>query len=482
MAASSPAATKSTTDTTTTTATTGTAATAAAAAATPSPPSLPFQRMDTPPKTQRGLNKPKCIQCGNVARSSLVKSLKKFPIKGLSLLGLPAQVPVSLMQELLLKSTKSMPYSRLLKVIWENFDVGIVSYKTETANIIYKIEVVSIEMFCFLISSAKPKTTSYCQSRIHGRVLADSFLGNACFMIVLKSNSAYPEKTPTSSTPSSDQKSTQASSQATPLRVPSFRQLSNAFAQFDNLQVRSKKHLTIKDAVALNEWRFSKLKEFKDRNIEVENEAFDRYMQNISLLEEVFSTKSIHKGSNEDEGSEPKPSSLEDETWMMTSGLKLTLRSDPVRTDDSRKRIQQIVDQGIKKLQKCEADDGAKDPDDQNKHGSRLNKVKTLWVERASILSDFVDKLNKARSEEDLKSCLDMKARLYNQSIEEADRNVAETKHPEALNKQGAENDVTPRRVADYLLPKLFTPIEIDQETINKVDVHFSSLEQIEDL
>ncbi|EOY19902.1 Uncharacterized protein TCM_045300 isoform 1 [Theobroma cacao] len=389
MAASSPAATKSTTDTTTTTATTGTAATAAAAAATPSPPSLPFQRMDTPPKTQRGLNKPKCIQCGNVARSRC-------------------------------------PY----------------------------------------------RSCKSCCSKAQ----------NPCHIHVLKSNSAYPEKTPTSSTPSSDQKSTQASSQATPLRVPSFRQLSNAFAQFDNLQVRSKKHLTIKDAVALNEWRFSKLKEFKDRNIEVENEAFDRYMQNISLLEEVFSTKSIHKGSNEDEGSEPKPSSLEDETWMMTSGLKLTLRSDPVRTDDSRKRIQQIVDQGIKKLQKCEADDGANDPDDQNKHGSRLNKVKTLWVERASILSDFVDKLNKARSEEDLKSCLDMKARLYNQSIEEADRNVAETKHPEALNKQGAENDVTPRRVADYLLPKLFTPIEIDQETINKVDVHFSSLEQIEDL
>ncbi|XP_007011092.2 PREDICTED: uncharacterized protein LOC18587315 [Theobroma cacao] len=389
MAASSPAATKSTTDTTTTTATTATAATAAAAAATPSPPSLPFQRMDTPPKTQRGLNKPKCIQCGNVARSRC-------------------------------------PY----------------------------------------------RSCKSCCSKAQ----------NPCHIHVLKSNSAYPEKTPTSSTPSSDQKSTQASSQATPLRVPSFRQLSNAFAQFDNLQVRSKKHLTIKDAVALNEWRFSKLKEFKDRNIEVENEAFDRYMQNISLLEEVFSTKSIHEGSNEDEGSEPNPSSQEDENWMMTSGLKLTLRSDPVRTDNSRKRMQQIVDQGIKKLQKCDADDGANDPDDQNKHGSMLNKVKALWVERASILSDFVDKLNKARSEEDLKSCLDMKARLYNQSIEQADRMVAETNDHEALNKQGAENDVTPRKVADYMLPKLFTPIEIDQETINKVDVHFSSLEQIEDL
>ncbi|XP_021297072.1 uncharacterized protein LOC110426219 [Herrania umbratica] len=390
MAASSPAATKSTSDTTTTTATTATAtaAAAAAAAATPSPP-LPFQRMDTPPKTQRGLNKPKCIQCGNVARSRC-------------------------------------PY----------------------------------------------RSCKSCCSKAQ----------NPCHIHVLKSNSAYPEKTPTSSTPSSDQKATQASSQATPLRVPSFRQLSNAFAQFDNLQVRSKKHLTIKDAVALNEWRFSKLKEFKDRNIEVENEAFELYMQNISLLEEVFSTKSIHEGSNEDEVSKPNPSSQEDETWMMTSDLKLTLRSDPVRTDNSRKRIQQIVDQGIKKLQKCEADDGANDPDDQNKHGSRLNKLKTLWVERASVLSDFVDKLNKARSEEDLKSCLEMKARLYNQSIEQADRKVAETKDAEALTKQGAENDVTPRKVADYLLPKLFTPIVIDQETINKVDVHFSSLEQIEDL
>ncbi|XVF24433.1 hypothetical protein REPUB_Repub13aG0127500 [Reevesia pubescens] len=388
MAASSPAATKSTTgtatSTTTTTITTPTTAAAAAAAAPPPPPS--FQRMDTQPKTQRGLNKPKCIQCGNVARSRC-------------------------------------PY----------------------------------------------RSCKSCCSKAQ----------NPCHIHVLKSNSAFPEKTPTSSTPSSDQKSTQASSQVTPLRVPSFRQLSNAFAQFDHLQVRSKKPLTRKDAVALNEWRFSKLKEFKDRNIEIENDAFDRYMQNISLLEEVFSTKSMREGSYEDEGSNPSPTSKEDETAVMTSGLKLMLRSDPVKTDNSRKRIQQIVDQGIKKLQKSEANDRANDPDDQNKLDSRLSKVKPLWVERASVLSDIVDRLNKARNEEDLKYCLEMKEQLYNQSMVSTE---TEVKDPEALNKPSAESDVTPRKVAHYPLPKLFTPLEIDQETLNKVDAHFSSLEQIEDL
>ncbi|TYJ36353.1 hypothetical protein E1A91_A05G301700v1 [Gossypium mustelinum] len=388
MAASSPAVTKSFSETTAaaikSTATTATAA-AAGVTATPLPPP-PFQRMDTPPKTQRGLNKPKCIQCGNVARSRC-------------------------------------PY----------------------------------------------RSCKSCCSKAQ----------NPCHIHVLKSNSAFPEKTPSSSTPSSDQKSTQASSQATPLRVPSFRQLSNAFAQFDNLQVRTKKHLTRKDAVALNEWRFSKLKEFKDRNIEIENNAFDRYMQNVSLLEEVFSTKPMQDGSDEDEESKPSSTSQEDETLAMTSGLKLALRSNPVRSDNTRKRILQIVDQGIKKLQKSEPNNGATDPDDQNKLDNRLKKANPLWVERSSMLSDIMDKLNKARNEEDIKSCLEMKAQLYDQSTVST---PTEIKDPDTLNEQDIKNDTTPGKVANYPMPKLFASMEIDQETLNKVDAHFSSLEQIEDL
>ncbi|TYG99749.1 hypothetical protein ES288_A10G220700v1 [Gossypium darwinii] len=381
MAASSPSASKSTSDATTTTTTT------TAATTTPLPyPPPPFQRMDTLPKTQRGLNKPKCIQCGNVARSRC-------------------------------------PY----------------------------------------------RSCKSCCSKAQ----------NPCHIHVLKSNSAFLEKSPTSSTPSSDQKSTQASSQVTPLRVPSFKQLSNAFAQFDNLQVRTKKHLTRKDAIALNDWRFSKLKKFKDRNIEIENDAFDRYIQNISLLEEVFSVKSIDEGSEEDEGSKPSSTLKEDETSVMISGLKLTQKSDPVRTDNARKRIKQIVDQGIEKLHKAEANDGANDPDDQNKLDSRLNKVKSSRIERALVLSDIVDKLNKARNEEDLKSCLEMKAQLYNQSIMSTDTEIED---PGALNEESTATTVISRQVAYHLSPKMLTQIEIDQETLNKIEAHFTSQEQIEDL
>ncbi|KAK8671330.1 hypothetical protein V6N13_037926 [Hibiscus sabdariffa] len=374
MAASSPSATKSTSETATGTTTTTTA--------TPPPPP-PFQRMDTLPKTQRGLNKPKCIHCGNVARSRC-------------------------------------PY----------------------------------------------RSCKSCCSKAQ----------NPCHIHVLKSNSAFSEKSPTSSTPS-EQKSTQVSSQVIPLRAPSFRQLSNAFAQFDNLQVRTKKHLTRKDAIALNEWRLSKLKEFKDGNIEIENDAFDRYMQNISLLEEVFNIKSMDEGSNEDERSNPSPTSnsKDDGTSVMSSGLKLTLKSDPVRTDIARKRIKQIVDQGIEKLQRIEANDGATVPDDQNKPDSRLNKVKSLWVERASVVSDIEDKLNKARNEEDLKLCLEMKAQLYNKSTVSSEM---EMKDPEAFNEECAETKVTPRQVVHHLL----TQIEIDQETLNKINAHFTTVEQIEDL
>lgn len=38
------------------------------------------------------------------------------------------------------------------------------------------------------------------------------------------------------------------------------------------------------------------MREYKDRNIETENEAFDRYMQNVNLLEEAFSAKSSAEG------------------------------------------------------------------------------------------------------------------------------------------------------------------------------------------
>ncbi|KAL5748338.1 hypothetical protein ACOSP7_025367 [Xanthoceras sorbifolium] len=347
-----------------------------------------FHRTDTPPKTLRGLNKPKCIQCGNVARSRC-------------------------------------PY----------------------------------------------QSCKSCCSKAQ----------NPCYIHVLKANATFPDKTPTTSTPVLEQKSTDVSPVGNSLRLASLRQLSNNFAQFSNVQMplRSRKPLTRKDAAAINEWRFSKLKEYKDRNIEVENEAFDRYMQNISLLEEVFSVQSVLEGSNEDETSvsNPNNTSLKEDSETMISGLEL--RSNPTRSENFRKRIQQIVDQGLEKLKKCELNDEGNDLNDQNEHERSPKKAKLWWSERSSALSDIIEKLNKARNEEDPKSYLKLKSQLYNLHPRSSQ---SETEDVMVSKEKTEKNDSTSSKKSSYNLPKLFTTTDIDRETLYSVDTHFSSLEKIEDL
>ncbi|KAM2698214.1 hypothetical protein EV1_037250 [Malus domestica] len=365
--------------------------TTAAADAPTVAPLHPVHRTGTPPKTLRGLNKPKCKQCGNVARSRC-------------------------------------PY----------------------------------------------ESCKSCCSKAQ----------NPCHIHVLKTNATFPDKAQTSNSPLFDHQSTEASPSGNSHRVASFRQLSNNFAQFNNLHIplRSKKPLTRKDAVAINEWRFSKLKEYKDRNIEVENEAFDRYMQNVTLLEEVFSVKSITEESIGDGSAISNydtTSTMEDETEAMVSGLKLKLRSNPMRTNNFRKRIQQVVDEGLKKLQKREFDDGGKKSSGPNGLDKGPQKEETWWAERASALGDLIDKLNKARNEEDLKACLELKSQLFS---EHKLTSRSESEDADITKKQTAKNDPDPRKEWNCLFPKVISTTEIDQETLKSVDAHFSTLEQIEGL
>lgn len=346
-------------------------------------------RTDTPPKTLRGLNKPKCQICGNVARS-------RCPFK----------------------SCKS------------------------------------------------------CCSRDQ----------NPCPIHVLKANATIPDKTTTSSTSMFDHQANEASPSGSSHRVVSLRQLSNNFAQFNNVQIplRSRKPLTRKDAAVINEWRFSKLKEFKDRNIEVENEAFDRYMQNISLLEEVFSVKSILEGSIEDEPtiSNPNPTSTEDNTETMVSGLKLQLRSNSTRTDNFRRRIQQIVDRGLKKLQKRELDDSSNELSGPDESHEGPKRAKIWKPERDLAVNDLIDKLNKARNDEDLKSCLEMKLQIFNQDTRSNQTEIGDAAPKDQIPKIDSE----PKKELSFSSKKLISTAELDQETLNRIDAHFSTLEQIEDL
>ncbi|KHN16439.1 Heat shock protein 90-2 [Glycine soja] len=284
---------------------------------------------------------------------------------------------------------------------------------------------------------------------------------------VLKANSTFPDKAPSSGASPLDQQSLDPP-QSTAGRVASLRQLSNSFAQFNNLHLslRSKKPLTRKDAAAINEWRFAKIKEYKERNVEVENEAFDRYMQNVDLLEEVLAVKSLDE--NVPSALESNPTTMESNEAMIP-GLKLQLRSNSMRSDGLRMRIQQIVDEGLKKLKKSAVDGDINESiDGESNEASKRGK----GIERLSAISDLMEKINKARTEEDLKPCLEMKTQLFN--LDEG-ASVKDLQDNEMHANETAESDVVQTEGLDYSLPKFVTTTEIDLETLNTIDKHFST-------
>lgn len=196
-------------------------------------------------------------------------------------------------------------------------------------------------------------------------------------------------------------------------------------------------------------------------------------MQNVDLLEEVFSVKSLDD--NVSSASESNPTTMENNE-IMISGLKLQLRSNSMRGDGVRMRIQQIVDEGLKKLKKCAVDGDINKPIDEeaDKASKRVKRT-----ERLSAVSDLIDKINKARSEEDLKSCLEMKFQVFNN--DDKGSGMIEQDN-ETHENQTVESDVAPVKELDYSLPKLVGTNEVDQETLNTIDRHFSSLEHVQEL
>ncbi|CAL5429564.1 unnamed protein product [Camellia sinensis] len=345
-------------------------------------------------KNLRGLNKPKCIKCGNVARSSYELNKSKF-----------------------------IAYLWDVKLIYNTMIV----WEGEGAHI------------------------------SHARVAVQKLKIHVTYTL-LTSNATFPDKIPSSSSSLFDQQSTDASSSGNSHRFTSLRQLSNNFAQFNNLQgpLRSRKTVTRKqfqDAAVINEWRFLKLKEHKEGRIEVENEAFDRYMQNVNLLEEVLTVDSTPEGST---------------------------NNGPPRSENVTKRVQDIVNQGLRKLQKIELGNGDNDSSKQVELVGMQKKGKSWRAERISALSDLHDKLNKAQNEEDLKYCLEMKPELFNHHQRTSQMETEEV--IEISKQETANNEFSPGLQSDYSIPKWFCTANVDQDALDLIDVRFSSLEEIEAL
>ncbi|KAL6009633.1 hypothetical protein ACLOJK_000061 [Asimina triloba] len=314
---------------------------------------------------------------------------------------------------------------------------------------------------------------------------------NLCHIHVLKSNSTLLDKPPPSSS-SIDQSSSDTPTGAS-LRVSSLRQLSNSFAQFNRAQLplRARKPLSRKDAAAINAWRFSKLKEHNERNIEIENEAFDRYMQNVSLLEEAFYVDSLSKLATDGSSAGTKAStSGEDETSKMVAAMKGRLKSNVERAGGFRKRVRDLVEQGLRKLQRREFDDEGKsgnaDGPKNERKPRKPKKIEKWGTEMPAAVNDLLEKLRKVRSADELKSCLETKLPLLDHNyMGQADGH--EDKDAKAADGQSGGNMSigNPQSgpfSSSYAVPKPYTSVEISQEDLSDVNLEFSSHNQIAEL
>ncbi|KAK1273723.1 hypothetical protein QJS04_geneDACA012058 [Acorus gramineus] len=293
---------------------------------------------------------------------------------------------------------------------------------------------------------------------------------NPCHIHVLRPNATFPDKAPPSSSPLFDQPSTDKSPASSSSRMASFRQLSSTFAQFRGIQVssRGRRPLSRKDAIAINAWRFSKLKEYTERNLEAENEAFDRYMQNVSLLDEAFSPSPLSDGLMG-----------EDENRKEILTMKARLRSSAQREDSCRERLRNLVNQGLDRMKAESCDEGGSPCDDDVDDHVEIKKPKKVdkWrAERAEAVDDLIVKLNKARSKDDLQSCLEMKLQLFDPNV----NGKCSSHSSEAVRPSCEENAAGSS--SRFSLAKLWNSIEVDQECLANIDTQFSSLGEVENL
>jgi hypothetical protein len=79
------------------------------------------------------------------------------------------------------------------------------------------------------------------------------------------------------------------------------------------------------DAVAINKWRFMELKEHMQGDFGAENEAYERYTQNVGLLEETLSPM---EDADVEAWSWSNFSSEEGRMDLLVSGAKVRLKSD----------------------------------------------------------------------------------------------------------------------------------------------------------
>ncbi|CAN6300382.1 unnamed protein product [Urochloa humidicola] len=340
------------------------------------PPPVPATAFDMPKPNLRGLNKPKCIQCGNVARSRCPFQCCKA-----------------------------------------------CCYKAQ----------------------------------------------NPCHIHVLKQTNTLPDKPSPAAAAVTEQASTTLPVTGSASRLACLQKLPHHFLN----SLRTKKSLTKKDVASTNRWIFMKLKEHMQGDIDAENEAYERYTQNVGLLEETFCPM-------EDAAVEPEAetSSEEERMDLLVSEAMVRLKSDDENADIFKERVATLLAQKLKKLHESRSAYEDDKPADQSQD-DRTTPVKLSTkqkMERAAKFNELLSKMSRARSEDDLKPCRDLIEQLFGNedgsSIDKSNRMETEMRDQES----------TAAAAQPYSFPKLCTRIEVDGDFVAKVDAEFSSLSEVAQL
>ncbi|KAF8669841.1 hypothetical protein HU200_051015 [Digitaria exilis] len=349
------------------------------------PPPVPAAAFDMPKPNLRGLNKPKCIQCGNVARSRCPFQCCKA-----------------------------------------------CCYKAQ----------------------------------------------NPCHIHVLKQTNTLPDKPSPATAPVTEQPSTNLPATGSASRLACLQRLPHHFLN----SLRTKKSIAKKDVASINKWRFMKLKEHMQGDIDAENEAYERYTQNVGLLEETFCPMEDSAAEAEAEAT----SEDEERMDLLVSEAKVRLKSDSDNAESFKERVATILDQKLKNLREAQSsyEDDKLSDENQDDYTIPVKFTAKQKMERAAKFNELLGKMTRARNEDDLKPCRDLIEQLFGNEVlfrkenDSTDKsNAMETEPP-----SGQESTSAAAASQRYSFPKLCTRIEVGEDFASKLDAEFSSLSEVTQL
>jgi len=223
-----------------------------------------------------------------------------------------------------------------------------------------------------------------------------------------------------------------------------------------------------------------KLKEHMQGDIDAENEAYERYTQNVGLLEETFCP--MEDAANESEAE--TTSSEEERMDLLVSEAKVRLKSDNENADSFKERVATILDEKLKKLQESQSayEDDKPSDQDQDDHTTPVKFSAKQKMERAAKFNELLGKMTRARSEDDLKPCRDLIEQLFGKenggSMDDSNRMETELSGQESITVAAA----AAAAAQPYSFPKLCTRIEVGEDFAYTVNAEFSSLSEVAQL